>query len=211
MSNLTYVFDMARGVVRLDMSMPEWSARYPVVGVSADAAYENGRICDAWRSGLRKLCSEEMPRTLVLNKTRKSWPDAFFAPNALMVVRQPAKAIIEKLDPGVHQFFPLIIQTKRGIEIPGPWFAMNVSEHRDAIVRTKGFGTRLISQDQLGISYEHKDVTVDPQKLSPDLNLWRDARVNMSLLGSDTLVAALKAAKLRFFKSFPAKNFDGEG
>ena len=40
--------------------------------------------------------------------------------NSMYIASGAAKNIIEGLDPGVHQFFPLTIHTKRGLEVEGP-------------------------------------------------------------------------------------------
>ncbi|MEY2992415.1 MAG: hypothetical protein RI946_1809, partial [Pseudomonadota bacterium] len=61
------------------------------------------------------------------------------------------------------------LRTKRGVEIDGPWFIMNVTVRQNSIV-------------------------VDTSKLSPDIHFWREARLQGSLLGSDPFVAALKEA-----------------
>jgi hypothetical protein len=51
---------------------------------------------------------------------------------------------------------------------------------------------------------------VDPARQT-GLHLWRETRFIKSLVGSDELVAELKANKLRFFPSFKVTNIsDGE-
>ena len=131
----------------------------------------------------------------------------FKTTNGLPIVRQPAKDIIDGLDPGLHQFFPLEIKTKRGLDIEGPWFAMNVTAKQDSIVlgRSTTRQNPNFPETLNYVSYEAKWVTVDPAKQT-GMHLWREQRFNSSLLGSDTLVDALKAAGLKFFPCFKAQD-----
>ena len=54
------------------------------------------------------------------------------------------------------------------------------------------------------MKYHEKDVSLDEARLG-SLNLWRELKVNESLLCSDALHDAFKAEGLRFFKSFRTK------
>ena len=127
--------------------------------------------------------------------------------NGMYVVSGAAKAIIEGLDPGVHQFSPLTIHTKRGLEVEGPWFAMHVTAQQESIVkeRSKVYLPDGSSERLHQFHYERKDVTVDPSRQS-GVNLWREHYFTYSLLASDALFDALKAADLKFFRRFKAKN-----
>ncbi len=127
---MTYVFNMSPERVTIGTEWAEWKQRYPANGEHEN---KNGELVDGWRSGSRKLSPEHLPRVIVPRKPRTSWPDMFKTTNGLLVVREPAKAIIERLDPDLHQFFPLEIKTKRGLDIDGPWFAMNVTAKQDSI------------------------------------------------------------------------------
>jgi hypothetical protein len=69
-----------------------------------------------------------------LRSPRKHGLTPFFTRNALLVVREPLRAIIDRLDPDVLQFFPISIRTKRGLETEGPWFAMNVTARQVSVV-----------------------------------------------------------------------------
>lgn len=201
---MTYIFDMSPERVLIATEWAEWKERFPTNG---DHENKDGALVEGWRSGTRKLSPEHLPKLLRPRKPRSSWPDMFKTNNGLLVVRQTAKDIIEGLDPDLHQFFPLEITTKRGLDIAGPWFAMNVTAKQDSI--DLNHSTIFMSErapDRLNdISYEAKWVTVDASKQS-GIHLWREKRFKMSLLGSDALVDALKAADLNFFPGFKAQN-----
>lgn len=202
---MTHVFDMQLGKVQIPVDMPDWEAEHPYVG-------EEGRktldIVGGWRTGQRKTLPEEMPKTLVARKPRKKWPDAFTGVNGIHVVSERAKDIIERFDPDLHQFFPVLLVTKRGVEIEGPWFIMNVIVRQNSIVVEK---SRVLvnprAPDRLCSffsSSKTEDVIVDPSKLSSDIHFWREARFMGSLMGSDSLVAALKDAGVKFFSAYRA-------
>lgn len=155
-----------------------------------------------------------MPKRLVADHARKKWHDSFLVTGALSVVREPVKDIIERLDPGIHQFFPLTIETKRGKRVEGPWFAMNVTARQDSVVMEHSSVSVSKPSPDTHCSFYHDGedrVTVDPDRQS-GLHLWREQRFIGSLLGSDTLMAELKSQKLRFFpRAFRALDLGGEG
>lgn len=201
---MAYILDQTLEKVQIAARQVEWYTRYPIPGPNDDYALN---IVNAWRDGKRRLLPEEVPHDLILEKPRKSWPDMFRASAGMTVVRQPVKEAIERLDPDIHQFWPITVHTKRGIEIDGPWFGMNVTVRQDSIQFIPGSGIRRSEEfpDKLNkISYEEKDVTVDPSKLGA-VNLWREQRFIGSLLASDALIAAFKEAGLKTYKSFKAK------
>ena len=197
---MTYIFNTTIGANRVDTDAPEWNSEFLVSG-------ENGRktleIVDAWRSGTRPTLPDEMPKLLVADKPRKIWPDTFMTTNGLLVVNGDVRAVIEKLDPNTHQFFPLTFRTKRGVIIDGPWFAMNVSKKQDTLAMGRCHLVFSEKYPDTGNLF-HEDtkdgeITVDPA-LQSKLNLWRESRVEMSLLGSNALVLELEKQGLSFFK-----------
>jgi hypothetical protein len=182
--------------------MVEWKERFPQWGPGSEVT---ARIVDGWRSGARKLEAEQMPRVLIAEKPRKSWPDMFMTTNALIVVRDAVKSIVEDYDPQIHQFFPLKLETKRGLDIEGPWFAMNVTEQRETIVIGDSIVNRVEGMPELNsISYSYRDVTVNPA-FQPNIHLWRERTFRRSMFASDELIGAVKAAELKIFPYFKAK------
>ena len=202
---MTHVFDMALHKVQIPVDMPEWDERFLIPGPQAMAALD---AVEAWRSGARKTTPDEMPRELVARKPRKSWPDAFEGVYGILVVSDRAREVIERFDPGLHQFFPVRLVTKRGVEIEGPWFMMNVTVRQNSILVEKSFVAVNPNFPDTNCSFYAdsgtKDVIVDSSRLSPDIHFWREARFQGSLMGSDAFVAALKAAGIRFFPSYRA-------
>lgn len=201
---MTYVLDTRPEGALIATEMPEWNERYPAFGPGFEACM---RISTAWHTGEYKLEPDEFPKELIIKKPRKWYPDIFKTTGSMYVASGAAKNIIEGLDPELHQFFPLTIHTKRGLEVEGPWFAMHVTEQQDSIVKEKsmvylpdGSSERLHQ-----FYYDRKDVTVDVSRQS-GAHLWREYFFINSLLGSDELINALKAADMKFFRRFKAKD-----
>lgn len=190
-------------------SYPECAAKYQ--GKGEEGSKKLFDILNAWGRGNRPALPEEVPKELVLDKPRRSFPDALSAREALMVVREPVRAIIDRLDPGVHQFFPIRIRTKRGIENEGPWFTMNVTAKQDSIMLERSRYIRSEYRPDLLNSFHAssttKDIVIDPARQTR-LHLWREKCFINSLLGSDALVVELKARNLTFYPSFKAENIN---
>ena len=203
---MVHVFDMQVDKVQIPVEMPEWEERY----MNPARGDEGLDAVGAWRDARRKSVPEELPKVLVADKPRKIWRDAFEGVNGINVVSGRAKDVIERFDPDLHQFFEVPLRTKRGVEIEGPWFIMNVTVRQNSIVVEK---SRVLVNDDFPdtlcsfwVDSTTKDVVVDTSKLSPDINFWREARFRRSLMGSDPFVAAIKEAGIRFFPSYPATN-----
>ena len=203
---MPHVFDMQLGKVQIPVEMPDWNERY----MNPARGEEGVQAVHAWRDGARKSLPEELPKVLVADKPRKSWPDAFTGMNGIYVVSGRAKDVIERFDPDLHQFFEVPLRTKRGIEIEGPWFIMNVTVRQDSIDIEKSRIQRSTrfpdTSNSFWVNSTTKDVVVDTSRLSPDIHFWREARFDGSLMGSDAFVAALKEAGVKFFPSYPATN-----
>lgn len=203
---MVHVFDMQVHKVQIPVETPEWNERY----MNPARGAEGNEAVSAWRDAKRKSVPEELPKVLVADKPRKTWRDAFTGWHGIHVVSGRAKDVIERFDPDLHQFFEVPLRTKRGIEIEGPWFIMNVTVRQDSIVMEKSrVQTSTRRPDKLNsfwVNSTTKDVVVDTSKLSPDIHFWREARFQRSLIGSDAFVAALKEAGIRFFPSYPATN-----
>lgn len=81
---------------------PDWGPGQPY---DPEEGAKYLEIVHAWQDGSRILLPREMPRRLIPDKSRKNWPDAFMSVNQLLIVGEPVRDILERLDPGLHQFF----------------------------------------------------------------------------------------------------------
>jgi hypothetical protein len=66
------------------------------------------------------------PREILLDRPQKSFMDYFFINDGINVVSSRLRDILERLDPGLHQFWPMNFRTKRGIRIEGQFHGIVV-------------------------------------------------------------------------------------
>lgn len=172
-----------------------------------------GNLNSAFMAGNLWLDGLMMPDRLVIDKRRKTIPDGFNSNSSILVCSARVRDIIEPLDPGVHQFFPLEVNWRNGDPVGGEWYSFNVYARQDSVVleestlrKAGGPATKNLPAQPIRyyMKYHEKDVTLDEARLGA-LNLWRELRVEKSLLCSDTLHDALKSEGLRFFRSYKTK------
>ncbi|MEZ5752413.1 MAG: hypothetical protein R3D60_10740 [Paracoccaceae bacterium] len=205
---MAYFFDMTAPGSIHGVEKPEWDEKY-VLDTFGNLDPQKSRIAAeiraALREGTRKVLPEEVPKLFVVEKPKAKWRDFFKVTGAIKVVREPVRELIERLDPGVHQFFPVTMRTKRGVVIEGPWFVIVITARQDSIV--PGYRGKFISNQLpdgrylLNSMVKHGQVPIDATRLS-GLHLWREAKAVDGIFASDELIAELKANGL---KTFPAK------
>ncbi|WP_278027866.1 imm11 family protein [Roseicyclus salinarum] len=74
-----------------------------------------------------------VPREVLLDRPLKSFMDFFFINNGINVVSTRLREILERLDPGLHQFWPMNFRTKRGIRTDGQFHGMVVMGFANAL------------------------------------------------------------------------------
>ncbi|NSX55129.1 imm11 family protein [Parasulfitobacter algicola] len=199
---MTYVFDLQivgpqfqiGGFIGFEEQIPDLNTRANLSSVYAE--------------GTRKLGSDEVPKTFKLSKARDSLPASFMVQDGLYIVQKPFRDLIEQLDPGLHQFFPIEVRHRNGTPHDPPCYAINVTETRDSIVDDQSTVDKFVTDPEntdKRIVYFKKDITIDPSKLT-NIHLWREVRYPKSLLMSDELRDALKETGLRMPRCFKAKN-----
>ena len=95
----------------------------------------------------------------------------------------------------------------------GEWFSFNVYARQDSIVIEQSAleesgGPATKHRPAMPVTYRmnhhKKDVTLNESHLGA-LSLWREQKVNESLLCSDALHDAFKSKGLRFFRSYKTR------
>lgn len=198
---MAYNVARAYGPARVTGEVPEWENRFPDVN-------DRLKIATTLMKGDRLLPLSEAPRVLVLPRKRKQLPD-FFESMSGLVVSEAFRLMLEDLDPGIHQFWPLEIE--RGPE--GAFWGLNVHIHQRSIIE------ELSDVEPLGVNPPAdrdkatypmmlqafwKRLTVRKSALGP-VNLWREHLYLSELFASDRLIAEIKSRKL---KSRPMKRID---
>ncbi|WP_306047745.1 imm11 family protein [Nioella sp. MMSF_3534] len=172
--------------------------------------------------GTRSLSADEMPRQFFIDEKPRALPDMFMGSSGKWVVSDPARQIIEDLDPGLHQFFSINVQFPDGSSPLGEWFAMNITTVRKTMIDAEsaikhlppaklpkklpdGTITTYWSTGTSLIDFNAKRITVGPDA-DDGANLWREKGHQRDLiLFSDKLHDALQEAGLTTAKTFRAR------
>lgn len=180
----------------------EWSKIALQGGYGADYSH-------AFKGGVAPpLDLDKVPQYLVLQQSRPQLPDMFWGENGLLVVSGAYHDLIEALDPGVHQLWPMEIRRKRKGAFEGRWYGLNVRVHAEAQIEAEsvvhvqppseltGLGRRVQLDDMKWKS------CLDQSRI-PDAHLWWDVTfIFPILMCSDAFHAAVAEAEL---KSIPMK------
>jgi len=187
----------------------------PTFETQVSDLHERAAIAGVFRNGSRPLKPEEVPYKLVLDKKRKALPGGFVTENGLFIVKGQVRDILEGLDPGVHQFFPIDVVYKGGSKPEDEYFVLNVTATQDSVVAESpgvAFRANLLDPRTIGpddpekMEFHHykKDVMVRKSSLS-GLNMWREPRYIASYLISNAFFEALKAQDLKLLRSYKTK------
>jgi len=87
-----------------------------------------------WKDGKHKLLPNKLPKKLVLRKTVKNLRDAFRSINGISLVSDSLRDVIETLDPGLHQFFPIQVEFPRGKVVEKKYNVIIVRETKKTII-----------------------------------------------------------------------------
>lgn len=107
-------------------------------------------------------------------------------------VSETAKAIIEHLDPGRHQFLPISLTNWFEKPIEGEErYLVNVYSHQASIIddltNSKPVRGYEQTKEKMLLNYLVPKVTMDSKSLSSDIHLWREDRYLGDLFVSDDL------------------------
>jgi hypothetical protein len=151
-----------------------------------------------------------VPSYGVVQKPRPELPDMFWDESALLVVSGAYHDIIERLDPGVHQMWPIEMRRKRKGPYPGRWYALIIRPRAKAISPAESDtyiakGSKALgSPDRVLVENSFK-VAVRKDAL-PDVNLWWDDGLDEPvILCSDALRDAVVEAGLKSIPLIKAK------
>jgi hypothetical protein len=171
-------------------------------------------ISGYWRYGGVILDPLEMPEALKLEKRRKSLPDTFRADNAIVICSERINAVLEELDPGVHQFFPIRILQPDGKPVEGRHYILNVHHSLDTIVDELTESTNFPSTVPGNPKRHEKMLTYNSEQESgvafrksrlTSVNLWREIAYPGLYMMSDRLYERLRRDGLSFFKILKAR------
>lgn len=159
---------------------------------------------DAWKHGDHQLKPEQVPKKLILFKPRKNLRDAFRSLNGISVVSDAMREVIETLDPGLHQFFPIQVEFPRGKLPEKKYNVIIISTKKKTIIPELSE----VDGPRYGKFYSvveyRKDVSFAPV-CRDGAHMWREEGFRNEHFISDELAAAIKAKELKYLKHWPGK------
>jgi hypothetical protein len=169
-------------------------------------------VARVFKDGIRLLKPEETPEHMVLNKPKARLRDIFMTENGALIISEKLRALIEEMDPGMHQFMPISIDNLAELEC---WFILNVHARQDSVIDDQSdVRPNSGSRDSNKIMYfeyfpapkkGHISATIDTTALG-GLHVWRERRYPGSLLVSDAFQGELKKRKIEFFELRKARD-----
>jgi hypothetical protein len=155
----------------------------------------------------------EHPLEFRMMERAKSLGSLIKLTDRLLAVDATLQEIIEALEPGVHQFWPLRITLRNGNEYPGPYYGMIIRRFIDSFVpeqsdarQAEGVGTVLdIYYAKSPTKKAYGNLTV-LKSVAAGNHLWRERRLhNPSVFFSDDLQAEIARRGVRIGKSHQLK------
>ncbi|AUQ65763.1 hypothetical protein PhaeoP78_00880 [Phaeobacter inhibens] len=153
----------------------------------------------------------ECPKEFHAVKAHNKLADLIGTENGVFAVSEVFKFLIEELEPGVHQFWPLKIIMPGGQLYPAPYYGIVIGRFLDSFVPEQcPDGIWLHKKNRsLALSTTKKDFLKMP--LSRDVfqgaHLWRENRPNYPLLFlSDELRSRVSRANLRLTPIYQLKS-----
>jgi hypothetical protein len=156
--------------------------------------------------------SHEPPECFKTRKRYKSLGSLIQLNSQLLAVDEALKSIIEKLEPGKHQFYPIKIMVTNKEALSKPYFTMRISQYLDSFLPAKSLPEVLTSQvfETYSTPYRLVDdteasingIAVSKATIG-NAHLWRERFINPEFLFlSDALQAEIAKAGLRVPKHF---------
>jgi len=170
------------------------------VDMSPDGGLNAGRFTEgsaAVRSG-RKIKPEFVP-TRILWESRPNRISDFFTPRGIPCISKRLKAIIERFEPDVHQFFPVDVVGKNGDLFAKHYFFI-VCNRLDSIDRDS-MPYELIGGRWNGAG--PLNVLIFNKRQIGGAHVWIDKYVGDIMLVSNALAGALQKAQLKAFEIGP--------
>ena len=89
---------------------------------------------DARSRGIRRLYGYEVPKIYYLHeRLKRSLSDIFCITGGVFVVSERLRQILEELDPGLHQYFPIDIIQTNGDPVEGDYFVLHITVTKDIV------------------------------------------------------------------------------
>jgi hypothetical protein len=147
----------------------------------------------------RVLKPDNIPTKFRWGGSAARMPDVVLA-YSVILVNDKVRDIVEALEPGIHQFFPLETLT-RG-DVPGPrMYLMNICNRLDSVDRAHT--TRVLERGHSWKTNQNPETLVFSLAQIGEAQLWHDKHLFDTLLITDAVKEAFDSAKVTGFTYWP--------
>ncbi|MFZ2997253.1 imm11 family protein [Sphingobium sp.] len=184
--------------------------RYPYF-VSQKFTNEPGALTGREPRHLSPIESQEPPQSFDIARGSKSLGSLIKLNNRILAVDEPLRTIIERLDPQVHQFFPIMIKLRKGNTPPSKYYTLVIGKYIDSFLPENSTSDAYRSNGENQFIHEETKKAMSGLAFSKALfggaHLWRERRLSAEWLTcfSDELEAEIANAGLRIPKHFRMK------
>ena len=167
-------------------------AGYAIGKFSGEAGTVSPHFTD--RPPIGVIEHHEPPQTFDTEKTYKALGSLVALNSGLLALDDELKAIIERLEPGMHQFFPIKIIMPGGVVFPNSYYVLIVGQYFSSFSREENHQPTKNRSD-----YQFA------KAIFGEGHLWRDRLVPAINCFSDELMAEIDKAGLRLPKHYKMK------
>ena len=160
------------------------------------------------------LAPAEQPKRYRTYKKVKDLAALIKTSDRMLAVSKPLKNVIEKMEPGVHQFWPMAIVQPDSTEYPTPYYGMVVQTHLDAFRAEQSdkeswherSGRYRVETVGGGLPKRMGGIAMSAQVIG-GAHLWREKTLLEPILClSDTLMAEISNAGLVVPKAYKIRD-----
>ena len=169
---------------------------------------EIGSQPDHTRPPPTSIKDHEPPQSFYTEKTYKNLGSMIALNYGLLAVDEELKAIIERVEPNKHQFFPIAIIMPKGVVYPKKYYILVIGQYCSSFSpeKSKSGSFRAIPNSDR-FSHTETKAGITGLALAKDVygkaHLWRERRLSdLSIFFSDELQAEIEKAGLRIPKHY---------
>ncbi|MCV0429715.1 MAG: hypothetical protein K5905_30115 [Roseibium sp.] len=159
-----------------------------------------------------QISEHEWPNKFELHKSYAALGSLFQMPNRLLAVETAFKDVVERVEPGIHQFRPLSVTTRIGKVFPKQYYTLVIGQFLDSfdpIASDEGTWEKAKNSDSYLVYINSKKYIAGlafSRSAIGGAQLWRERKLySPEIYFSDTLKAELEKAGLRLPQHFQMK------
>lgn len=171
---------------------------------------ERGTVLGPDNPPFSQIEPHEPPQSFVTEKGYKSLGSLIMLSDRILAVDEALKAIIQRLEPGIHEFFPIEIVMPRGKASPKSYYVLVIGQYLDSFSPENSKKGAWASDGPDFFRCEESKAGVTGLAVRKSTighaHLWRERRFFQLLTCfSDELQAAIADAGLHIPKHYPMK------